>query len=211
MQMKGQEVMPQRNEKINELGLSFRFPARSIERNGVELLYKRWFRPWQALRVSAGFNNEEINPSVWYKAINSQVIKTEKDGTNHFAMISTGLEAQRQFYKRVYFFAATDLRLLYGAGRNNSSMYTLDDSLGITQYDLIAGSTTSYSTTNFRAEVIGSLGVKLHFSRISWGVEVNNAAMSYSITRSANKDANINLFDLNLGAVSNRLFVTYRF
>lgn len=213
LQMIAQEANPKHKTKVNELGLGFRFPAQtSTDRNGVELLYKRWFRPWQAYRISAGFNNEDLRSAVWYRAVNSQVIKTEEGGRNHFAFISGGLEAQRQFYKRVYLYAATDLRLMYGKGRNYSKMYTLNDSLGITHADLIPGSTSSYATTNFRGELVGSLGAKINFPRISCGFEVYNAVMSYSGTTSSLRSVNnTNLFDFNLGAISNRAFVTWRF
>ena len=89
LQLMAQEITAPPKAKVNELGLGFRFPSQtSIDRNGVELLYKRWFHPWQAYRISAGFNNEQIQPAVWYKASNSQVIKTEKGGRNHFFVVS---------------------------------------------------------------------------------------------------------------------------
>jgi hypothetical protein len=203
-------------ERKHEIGLF----SQSVISNGnmigqlnmMGVQYKNWVKPNKAYRTLvsyAQYSVSDMQPS--NKTGNADTVFTNFYNTQvPMAFIGAGVEMQRHFYKKVYLFAALELR----GGTGNGVVETFEQSQpkqqGTTYYN--GGNSTLLSSNNVSMTYVGfvpSIGGKFLFNRVSFGVEVSPIEMAYKSTTT--NGVRTGITDFNLGTLSNRFFFSFRF
>ncbi len=213
LQSIAQQPLISLTERKNEIGLASRNTINSTYKNytGVELIGKRWKNKWQAYRVGLGINFEDnTNPRSLYSYQQDSVIEKKISTVKRYATLSLGLEAERQFYGKIYLFGAIDTRVMYGKGEmhENISKYR-------TNFQENYFINTSYSNIIdqgqvFKWDLLPSIGAKLKFNRICFGLEACAHFMSLETENGKKMNSNALYFDV-LSNYTHRIFMTYRF
>ena len=205
-------VAPIRN---NEVGL-FSNAVISTSANNTLIMagvhYKHWVKPNTAYRTLVSFARYSMyDESPSSKAANNDTVYSVFSNTNvNMAFVGAGVEMQRHFYKRVYLFAALELRGGTGGGKTEDYETSKYKEPGGTYYN--TSDTRPLGIKNVSMTYVGfvpSIGGKLQFNRVSFGAELCPMEMSYkSATMSGSRNG---LLDFNLGVFSNRFFFNFRF
>lgn len=180
----------------------------------VAIQYKRWVKENMGYRASLGYADYSGSSGRNY-------IGKKGDTTfqsfyrNRVPVVfgSIGVEMQRQFYKRVYLYAAVDLQVGYGNG-TNESVRTTEVLNNNNLYDhryYNETITSTASATVFNAGVVPFVGAKFNFSRISFGTELSGIRMEYNSVTSALQPMPGGVGEFSLGDFRQRFFVNYRF
>ncbi len=115
-------------------------------------------------------------------------------------MLGAAVQAQRNFYRNIYLFAALEARAGYGKRELESSVVKYHRGL-ITEFDTYK-STVDYGSL-FYAGFVPTLGIKAQFKRVNLGAEAWPGMVTVSISN------NFADFDMTLGNLSARLFLNY--
>lgn len=209
-----EEILPLATHKTHTIGTVAEIPFgdRQIQ-PGIGIQYKRWVKHNRAWRIHATHNKLVNN---WLSAsprINGNTLYEQNtNSTIDLFYLGGGIEMQKQFYKRVYLFAAIDLRAGYGSG----SYYTVErrtvfppDSM---EYSSVYRTTADLPVSRFVIDTAPFVGVKLLFKRLSFGTELS--AISAGMTHIKIPDAyrsSYSLIDVNVGVIRQRFFINYRF
>jgi len=132
-------------------------------------------------------------------------------------MIGGGVTFERQFYRKLYFFAGFELRVGHGHGYIDTSVTT---QYNIQRVDPVTGAVANgtYTTVQDKAGTKAdityagfspSFGLKLKLRRFCIGTEFLNYC-TYRSIKPAQKSADA-LFDFDSANITQRLFVQYRF
>ena len=220
-----QKTATPENNRVNSLGII----SESNSANAVNdipsmgvfgLQYRRQVRPHCAYSIMAAYGSYNSMPS-------TTRISTIKDDTAYGRSISTkaglgllgfALEADRQFYKKVYFFAGADLRGGYGTGTRDTNLvrsynYTSVDPVTGNVYQGIVNKATSAdgpAVSMVNVALTPYVGVKLELRRIAFGLAVVGGSVAYTSIKPQNGSAS-SLVDFDLGNISRRLFFRYKF
>lgn len=198
-------------ERKNEIGLmgqtNLSGNAENIALMGLQ--YNRWVTPHLGYRIIGAYGNY-INSSatITYAPSPDTIINKTEHLNIHMPIVGAGLTAQRQFYKRVYLFAAMELKGGYGGGNT--------DTLIKTTYGTAPNGNDSYEFKGGNNKVnmmylglSASIGAKLQYSRMCFGIELLPVQMNYQYINYGNRKNSSGNFDL--GSFSQRLFVQFRF
>lgn len=176
-------------------------------------MYKRWVKPNTAYRTLASYARYSIHtvtPSA--RPASGDTVYSVFSNTNvNMAFIGGGVEMQRHFYRKVYLFAALEVRGGTGTGFTDEMEAKQYREPGSTYYStadlrlLPSGSSVSMTYVGF----VPTIGGKFQFNKVSFGAELSPLELSY---RSTNTNGNTTgLADFNLGTFSNRFFINFRF
>lgn len=205
--------------KKNEIGLTaeldvFRSPNSSTAFQAIQ--YKHWKNEHFGARFLLGRRDYYDNAS-WrasYQVSNDTIISRTPITNGGVGIAGIGLEAQRQFYKRVYLFAAVEAKFGYGKAtidtiversiENNTNRYLSPPPPTATP------GRPANNTDVYYASLVPTFGAKFQFNRISFGSEMALNLLNYSYVN--NKvTPGVGTLDFDLGRLNPRFFIQYRF
>jgi hypothetical protein len=204
-------------ERKNEFGAFVQINPYNNNKEDFNLMgfsYKTQKTERFTLRFMAAYGDYNTQDQKSYVSYVSDTFVSKGTKTHiSLGMLGGGIEVQRKFYKKVYLFAAVELRAGYGSGTidsfvqkdfasNSAGQLRITESYGAGQGD----------ANMFHASISPSIGAKLQFKRISFGTEMFTAQLSYNNTtyRDARK-YNMSVMNFDLGNISHRFFFNYRF
>lgn len=124
-------------------------------------------------------------------------------------IIGLGIEAQRQFYKSVHFFAAIELKGGYGAGQIDTAVTkTYAENKGIATSMTNTGAKDEANA--FFVGVSPTVGAKFLFKHISFGAELVNQTLTFKGVSYKNA-ASFSWADFDMSRINTRVFFSYRF
>ena len=183
------------------------------DQSGIGIQYKRWVRHNRAIRINATKNN-------WYSYGNYEPVNIagnvlyEQNRSTSIDMYSLGLgvEIHKQFYRKVYLYAAMEILGSYGTGsyyNGKKSTEYLPDGTQLITYSLF---NPTYPVSRFTLSTVPFIGVKFLFKRISIGTELSAiqtgiVSMKYSLPI----DISNTYFDVTMGQFRQRFYVNFRF
>ena len=183
------------------------------------LQYNKWTKKHIGFVVTLGYGNYVHDPASGLTVlIGPDTLKTKTVNSNvNLGMVGFGIQAERRFYKKVYFFAGIQLRAGYGSGKTDT---TMSREYNYTQIDPVTGftyqntATSSYNKTGtgismFYLGFTPSIGAKLEFKKFCVGTEFMNY-FTYRSLKPNNGTAS-NMVDFDFGNITQRLFVQYKF
>lgn len=199
--------------KLNELGLlgETNFDIGDVSAT-IGVQYKRWTTNNRAYRLN--FSYGEYNGgyrSEWLGVSGDTLMERQSVSQVPVFYLGGGIEAQRRFFKRVYLYAAIDVRVGYGSGTTTDNIVrtVVKDNSSFTS---VTPEGFPDKVTYFSAGAAPYIGAKLQFNRISFGTEItavqtelvsiNDPTRFYSTSTTINMD---------LGTFSQRLYLLYRF
>lgn len=200
-------------ERKNEIGIFSHMNSSSpgtygnMDIQGVQ--YKRWKNETIGFRVIAGYgsyynHSEPFN----VKTLSDTVVEKNTQTNIGLGTIGFGVEAQRKFFKRVYLYAAMELRGGYGTGTNDT--VTVKRLVNPNNYYSFASNGGRTDATMFDINLSPSIGAKLNFNRLSFGVEVYGVNMGYRTIRYGNGPS-YSTGDFDMGNISQRMFINFKF
>lgn len=205
--------LPDKTRK-NEIGLLY---DPGISGNNPQssnsIQYKRWVKPeFMAYRANIGYGKlNKHDGEIVYPSLGDTVITQHSISDIPEFHAGIGVEMQRHFYKKIYLYAAVDLYASFGSGTTNDILdKEVFDSNGTSVYrnqDQLMQSATQH----FAIGVLPLVGIKLQFSRISFGTELTGIKTEYSGQTYSSKPTTGGYFDVSIGDFTQRLFVNYRF
>lgn len=175
----------------------------------IGIMYKYSKKENYFKRLHIGYINEEsVNNPFFYQIINDtlsqhRLLKNEKG-----LYVGGGFEMQRNFYKKIFLYATTDIRLGYTKGKyaerielikNNSSSFNY---ISINDYDL-----PTFNAYSIRFEILPNVGVKLNLHRINIALEAGMSIRNTYINETTT--TNKNLYTLDILGIRNRLVFMY--
>jgi hypothetical protein len=204
---------PQPKLKKNEVGIVLENQFGNLSNNFegfFNVIYKKWHTEnWGVRFIGSwgGYSEQNAGPGT---VINDTIYHLDNHTKMNVYALGVGLDAQRQFYKKVYLTAACELRGGYGKGNIMSNMtqeYFDQNDYRHVQY---------YSSSNigdasmFFLSVTPYIGAKFQFKRLCVGMELSLLQttfrnVNYTATRSTG------MFDFYAGDLAHRAFLTYRF
>jgi hypothetical protein len=173
----------------------------------VGLQYKHWHNERVGFRIIGAYGNyHAMGPDRIYTSGDTVVTRRQHINVN-LPIVGFGVEAQRHFYKRIYLFAALELKGGYGSGTADSS---LTASVGYNNPPYQYGRYSDARDVNLTmVSFTASIGAKVQFNRINVGAEILPLRMQY--TNMSGDVQNGGLLDFGMWGMSNRLFLSYRF
>lgn len=198
----------------NELGLMGETGFGNNNKNtgftGVQ--YKRWVKPYMGYRVLAAYGEYyERYHLLSETKLGDTVIETSRETTVPLASLGAGIEMQRKFYKRVYLFAAVEVRGSYGRGRYNHVISQRVENNAVNYYAETAF-TPQADVRMFSVFATPSIGAKLQWRKFSIGTEISALQLGYTNTKYKYEVNNSGgMIDFNAGVFRQRFFVHYCF
>jgi hypothetical protein len=177
----------------------------SFSMGGIQ--YKRWHNQRVGFRAIAAYGTySTVGPKRYHTASDTTYIAQEYYNIS-LPLLGLGVEAQRQFYKRVSLFAALELSGGYGSGLSDTSiLWTAGVNNNPSQYI-----SRPFALKNVNLTLVGltaSLGAKLQWSRIVAGIEVLPVRFQYA--KISGDVSHGGLLDISLWGMSHRIFLNYR-
>eukprot|EP01136_Pigoraptor_vietnamica_P019384 Opistho-1_new@414 len=204
------------NDRKNEIGIFMHnaMGSASINSTDVDMMgiqYSRWKNERIGYRIMAAHGNNYAIGDVFRKTVNVDTfIDMRTRRVVVMLKIGAAAQIQRKFYKRVYLFAAVELNVGYGKGKQDT---LIDKTYMTSSYHYensgdIFGRPAS-DVKMWHVSLWPTVGAKLVFSRIAAGVEFFGVDATFSSV-TVNKRSQ-GLFDFDMGNVGQRLFFNYRF
>lgn len=198
--------------KLNELGLlgETNFGTRDVS-STIGVQYKHWTTDNRAYRLN--FSYGEYNGGYraeWLGVSGDTLIERQTISQVPVFYLGGGIEAQRQFFKRVYLYAAIDIRVGYGSGTTTDNIVRTvvkDNS----SYTSITPETYPDRVTYFSAGAAPYIGAKLQFNRLSLGTEITAVQTELVSVDDPTRFNTTTTINMNLGTFSQRLYLLYRF
>ncbi len=185
--------------------------------SGLE--YSKWNKKHLGYTVTIGYGNYSQTPSLASIRVVGFDTLTGKRATVNISMgmIGFGVQAERQFYKKVYFFAGFHVQAGYGSGKIDSTVtkeYNVQQVDPVTGFNytntvISFGAKTSATANMFYMGFTPSVGVKLQFKKFCIGAEFMNYVTFRSIE--SEKGYTESSVDFDFANITQRLFVQYRF
>ena len=178
----------------------------SMGLTGLQYRYRHTER--LGIRAIAAYGSYSSSGSETFHGSGDTIITHQKHFDIGLPVLGLGLEAKRHFYRKVYLFAALELKGGYGAGsggtlerrstgHGDSITYHLSQNIDRRDASLLYIGMTA------------SVGGQIQWSRVCLGLELLPVTMMY---RKIDDDTGrAGIADLNLGDFSQRLFLHYRF
>lgn len=203
---------PDLKQRKNEIGFTTQTDMFSTMYNSNSLhaiQYKRWKNQHFGARFLLGYGDyqtdEHFRPI--YTRDNDTIIRSLPVTYSTLGFAGVGLEAQRQFYKRVILFAAVEARFGFGSGSVDTATEYSHDNYSKYVREPYASTTTA---DIFTAYLTPTIGGKIEFKRINFGTELALNLMQYTSATYTNMPTT-STFIVDLTKLNPRFFVHYRF
>ena len=216
-------IAQQREEKTrnNEIGLfadlNISSSSQHTEMYGVQFrhfkndIYRNNTLGYRILIGTGSFKNEGGDNKRLYPGGNSDtVITSSLDRWQEINFIGVGVDAQRNFYKKIWLYAAVSITGGFGEARVDSNVRTYIRSTD--RYVDLHSERTRYSYGNaFWIRVSPIIGAKVALAKILWvGLEWSNAlTITNAPTDTRGNKSTSGDFDLT--NINTRLFASFRF
>lgn len=200
-------------QRKNEIGILIEAPTHTLYGGASGFQYKHWIKPNFGYHLSATTGAYNYNSDAQFVDKSGDTVRYNQ--TNTFVplgYIGWGVQIQRQFFGKIYLYAALESRIGYGKGRI--------DEFSITEVTVVQDSFRSFngSTVPLSSENISILtvdfapfiGARLPFKRFCLGAEITairsgTAHYNYASYR----DYSIAIAEFN--DLRQRLYLSYRF
>ena len=170
------------------------------------LQYKQWHTEHLGFRVIAAFAQYSSSGSAVQSISGDTVVSRQEQLNFNLPVLGFGIEAQRHFYKKVYLFAAAELKGGYGSGSADSAV-SISSGIGSTRWHL--GQNVGHRDADLLyVGLTASVGAKIQWSRICLGLEILPVHMGYTNIDDGTSRGGIT--DLSLGEFSQRFFLHWR-
>ncbi len=185
----------------------------SVRSWGVE--YKRFFKPNVAYRISVGVGEYSSYGSKFYYSSNAGSIITSRQLNYRLPMgvLGGGLEAQRKFIGKLYFYGAADLQIGVGNGyyETVSNSFQVNPNNPAQRFEPIDHPTKSRGSEaiGYRIGFSPAVGFKLNFKRIILGTEFSNPI--HFVSQEDIFGGRLYSGDFYFGSFNQRAFISYRF
>lgn len=213
-----QSISESPKQRKNEIGLTMQTDAFSYAYNNTSLQalqFKRWKNEHFGARFLVGhasyYTNQDFAPT--YQVNNDTIIRKQPITNGNMGFVGFGLEAQRQFYKRVILFAAIEAQVGYGNARVDTAVEYSTKDIQFRPFTNEPGTMPARpdaTTQLFYVGITPTIGAKIEFNRINFGTE-----FALNLARITNRSypglPSINTIDIDLGNINPRFFVHYRF
>jgi hypothetical protein len=186
--------------------------------NTVGLQYNKWNKRHMGFVVTLGYGSYVQEPSIANNFLIGSDTLRGKIAKSHFDMgiVGFGIQAERQFYKKIYFFAGFQVRAGYGSGQVDTTIThqynvpQVDPVTGITYQNMVmtAYGKTGSAASTFYVGLTPSVGAKLNFKKFCIGTEFMNYITYRSQTAAGRTDG---LIDFDIANITQRIFVQCRF
>lgn len=179
------------------------------------LQFKKWKNEHYGARLLLGYGNFQSNNDfpIYYTEFNDTITKSAPYRTSQIGFAGLGLEAQRQFYKRVYLFAAVEAKFGYGTTMLDTLVERVQSNANTRPWENNPGSPQIRTGTGvskmFYVGVTPTFGAKFQFSHITFGSEMAWNVFNY--TSYEHPAGHSNTTDFDMSKISPRFFVHYRF
>ncbi len=189
----GQTEFSQSNTNLSMMGIQF----------------KKWMNEHVGFRVLGGYASYDALQAPFF--IGGAAGEAEERYVSHqisLGILGVGVEAQRQFYKRLYLFAGLELKGGYGSGTADTIIKTAYKHHGHyeSNWDLNNGSGNATMTY---LDFMPSIGAKIQFSKLTFGVETSGVMMNYTSIATGNVSSSMTGFEMG-GYMIHRGFISYR-
>ena len=188
----------------------------SMSTLGVQ--YRKKGKKYLSHTFTAGYGSYSYSRYDNLIKISGDTAKTRRFVDNiNLGILGSGIEAERQFYKKLYFFAGLELHAGYGTGTADTTITKQYNVLLYnphtgTLYETMVygpGSTTSGPESMFYIGLTPYFGLKLEFKRVSIGTAfMNYVTFSDIMQKAGNTYGSI---DFDMGNITQRIFVSYKF
>ncbi|GEM_PF-930943 len=203
----------ERKTELGALGQIFYGPREFRGQALMGIQFKRWVKPDIAFRVMAAYNPYNYSQRPYVKerySADSLKVQYSRSSVDMIAL-GFGIEVQRQFYKRVFFFAGLELLAGYGTGTTTSfsKIVPVED----IYYTYMGSINPDYDATFYRksyAKVLPGVGAKIVFDKINFGLEAQFASIGIDSESNGTRRTTMPNIDL-LGNMAYRFHVDYRF
>lgn len=171
--------------------------------------YKHWTKPNKAFRLNLSFSEYTGGSSARHIGTSGDTVIERVTSTQvPVFYLGGGIEAQRQFYKRVFLYAAIDAQVGYGRG-NTSEVTTRSVWSDNSSYFSATPTGIQDQVTYFSASLTPYVGAKFQFSRISFGTEIS-AIQTELVNVNGPRSFGTNSINMDIGNYVQRVFVLYR-
>jgi hypothetical protein len=198
-------------DKKNEIGAFVHtYIGDPLNKSDVDIVgvnYNRWVNANLGYRIIAGYGNYTTLSGVIQKNFMLDTF-IDKNIRTHIGLgvVGAGLQAQKQVYKKIYLFAAIEVRMGYGSG-------TIDTAITKTyreneHYATKESLNFSNNANMFYAGLSPTAGIKLSGKRLSGGIELYGLNLSYQNISNVRGGS---IANFNMGNIGQRLFINYRF
>lgn len=172
--------------------------------------YNRWITPHLGYRVIGAYGNySSTSATTTYLPHPDTVIMKQQHMSFDMPVVGFGFVAQRQFYKRVVLYAALEVKGGYGRGRTDTSVRAVYKQGFPESSEAYTRTPANHEASILLINMSASVGAKLQFSRMSFGIELLPAQLAY--TKIDYKGRYGGIADFELGNFSQRCFLNYRF
>lgn len=191
--------------------------ARNSSIGMAGLQYNHHNKKGLGYRLIAAYGSYHRNPFDGYTEIKQDTaIGRYQDVKIAMGFIGAGLEAEKQFYHRLYFFAGFEMRIGYGSGRIDTTVTEEYNGPFInpkTGYSYAGVVTATYDKTGPAATMLflgftPYFGLKIAFRRIAIGTEFKNYFNHTSLHSGSSAEG---VTDFNSSSVSQSIFIQYKF
>ena len=169
--------------------------------------YKKMENERKGFRIIAGYSGyNEFRRPFSVSSLGDTTIESYTRTNINLAIVGGGVEMQRHFYKRIYLFAAMELRGGYGTGNQDTLQQRLSGT-GTPYMPEVHGG--SGNASMLYVGFMPSIGAKLQFKRLTIGLEFSGVEASFRKITVAG-GPNFGTSDMSLGTFTHRLFLNYK-
>lgn len=202
------------DDKVHQLGVFGEIINMNtvIENNTrvIGIMYKYSKKDNYFKRLHIGYINEEsVNNPFFFQIISDtksqhRLLKKEKG-----FYIGGGYEMQRNFYKQIFFYASTDMRLGYTQGKFAERIELIknhtntNNYISINDYDI-----PTFNAYSLRLEILPNVGIKLNLKRVNIALEAGISLRNTYISEMTTVKNNLYTFDIY--GMRNRLIFMYK-
>jgi len=181
--------------------------------------YVRKGKKWLNYNISVGYGNYESTPErYWVRNVHVDTFRSvSRNKKFDLAILGLGIEAERQFYKKLCFFAGLGLRLGYGRGPTDSvfeKRYLFREYNPFIEDTVVSGNweirhSAGPDESMFYAGLTPYFGLKVDFKRFSVGTSfMNYIALTIMPMSGGGTDRVIEFIENN---ITQQFFVRYKF
>jgi hypothetical protein len=202
---------------IGETNAMFVAPG-NVSMNSFGLQYTKKTRKHFSYNIIAGYSDYLHRPVSSFSVIKGDTATSKTINTNMgLGILGFGVEVERRFYKKLYFFAGLEVRAGYGVGSRDTTLTkeyneTMPNPYGGPPEVGFTTSSTGISgpdATMFYAGFTPYAGLKIDFKRFSVGTSFMNF-ISYTSLHVKGAGAD-NMLDFDTNNIMQRFFVAYKF